>query len=469
MIRLLLKMFLAYWIAAVVVIAIADLGPHQHMHTPQLMDAVDSGVQLSGRMMVGAYEAGRCKQLETTLSTSLDKLALVTPEGQILCGDLIVPEMAGLATSAARSKRRITANYPLFQLIALPIISSAGTHYVVLMKSHYSSALHVNGFLPGYTTIAISIVVTVLLAVLVALPIRRMRSAARAIAMGKLDARVSWGKRFSRVYGFRGGDDIDRLVQDFNYMAEQLQSLASAQRLLLRDVSHELRSPLTRLGVGVSMARSGAPASTREHLDRIECEAARLNYLIGQILSLSQLDMSHQIDSPRVFSLTDLVADLLPEIQYEAAQYDCVISETFEDGCYVCGDQELLRAAVENVLRNAVKYARDSGPIHVETAHEERHGESFSVVRVSDTGPGIPEHELDSVVKPFYRADRSRHWQQEGSGIGLAIAERAARLHRGILGLRNKPDGGLLVEICLPFVPPGNTTALACEENTVPV
>ncbi len=260
MIRLILKMFLAYWIAAVIVIAIADLEPHAHMHTPQLMDAVDSGVELSGRMMGEAYEAGRCKQLQTTLSTSLDKLTLVTPQGQILCGDLIVPEMLDLATSAARGKKRVTANYPSFQLIALPITSGAGTHYVVLMKSHYSSALHMNGYLPGYTTIAISVVVTVLLAVLVALPIRRMRSAARAIAMGKLDARVSWGTRLSRVYGFKSGDDIDRLVQDFNYMAERLQSLANAQRLLLRDVSHELRSPLTRLGVGLSMARLGASA-----------------------------------------------------------------------------------------------------------------------------------------------------------------------------------------------------------------
>jgi signal transduction histidine kinase len=74
----------------------------------------------------------------------------------------------------------------------------------------------------------------------------------------------------------------------------------------------------------------------------------------------------------------------------------------------------------------------------------------FSKVRVSDNGPGIPEQELGFVLEPFYRADRSRHWQQEGSGIGLAIADRAARLHQGILGIRNKPDGGLIVEICLP-------------------
>jgi len=450
MIRLLLKMFLAYWIAAVIVIAIADSEPHRHMHTPELMDAVESGVELNGRTIIAAFEAGRCDQLQAVLGGSPNGLSLATPQGRLLCGDPKVSGAAALASSAAASKRRITANYPLFQLIALPVASSAGSPYVVLMKSSYSSALHLNGLLPGYTTVAISVVVTVLLAILIALPIRRMRTAARDIAMGRLDARVHWGTRLSRVYGFRGGDDIDRLVRDFNHMAERLQSLAHAQRLLLRDVSHELRSPLTRLSVGLGLARAESPASMHEHLDRIKSEAVRLNDLIGHILSLSQLDMAHEIDAPSIVSLSDLVVDLLPELQFEAAQSGCVIGAAIGEGCYVLGDQELLRAAVGNILRNAIKYARGSGLIQVQTAAEQRSGESVCSVLVSDNGPGIPEHELASVLKPFYRADRSRHLQQEGSGIGLAIAERAARVHRGIVGIRNKPDGGLIVEICLP-------------------
>jgi two-component system sensor histidine kinase CpxA len=452
MARLLLKMFLAYWIAALVVIAISDYEPHKHMHTPQLMDAIDSSVGLNGRSIVGAYEAGRCPQMQATLATSPDGLSLATPDGHLLCGDPGVPDVAALIASTTKSNKRITGNYSLFQLIALPVTSASGKHYVVLLKSRYSSALHLTGLLPGYTTIAISVVVTVLLAVLIALPIRRMRTAAREIAMGRLDARVHWGTRLNRVYGLKGGDDIDWLVSDFNYMAERLQSLANAQRVLLRDVSHELRSPLTRLGVGLGLARSESPVSMHKHLDRIAAEAARLNELIGQILSLSHLDMTQEIDSPRVISLSALVADLLPELQYEAEQSECIIGTTIGADCYVRGDEELLRAAVGNILRNAIKYARGSGLIHVETADEQRSGETFSTVRVSDNGPGIPEHELPSVLKPFYRADRSRHLQQEGSGIGLAIADRAARLHRGIIGIRNRPDGGLIVEICLPSI-----------------
>jgi two-component system, OmpR family, sensor histidine kinase CpxA len=167
-----------------------------------------------------------------------------------------------------------------------------------------------------------------------------------------------------------------------------------------------------------------------------------------------------------VISFSELVVDLLPDLQYEAAQGDCVIGTTISSGCYVQGDEELLRAAVENILRNAIKYAGGSGLIHVETVSEERSGERFSTVRVSDNGPGIPEHELQSVLKPFYRADRSRHWRQDGSGIGLAIADRAARLHRGIIGVRNKPDGGLIVEICLPSVYPSHAVPGVVAESS---
>ena len=199
----------------------------------------------------------------------------------------------------------------------------------------------------------------------------------------------------------------------------------------------------------------------REPLDRIETEASRINDLIGQILSLSRLDAIRQIDEPRLISLSELVVDLLPDLQFEAAQGDCAIGTNIAAGCYVRGDAELIRVAVENVLHNAIKYASGSGLIHVETATEERQGEKLSRVRVSDNGPGIPEHELGLVLEPFYRADRSRHWKQDGFGIGLAIADRAARLHGGIIGIRNKPDGGLVVEICLPSA----DESAACEHH----
>jgi two-component system, OmpR family, sensor histidine kinase CpxA len=458
MVRLLLKIFLAYWVAAGVVILVLDFEPHRRIHNPELMDALDSALAMDGRTLADAYESGRCGEVQQRLTSSRDGLYLASPEGRLLCGDPGIADASRVITAAAQHKKRMAANYKRFQLIASPITSPSGKKYVVLLKDSYSTAIQAYGLLPGSTTIAISCVVTLFLAVLMALPIRRLRKTAGQIATGRLDARVKWGLPTARWPGFTGGDDIDQLIRDFNSMAERLESLANAQRLLLRDVSHELRSPLTRLSVGVGLARADASAAVCEHLDRIETEAARLNSLIGQILSLSRMDSIRELETARIFSLGDLVLDLLPELNYEAAESDCVIAANVQPECNVHGDEELLRVAVENVLRNAIKYARGSGLVDVSVASRERSGEMFSVVRVSDNGPGIPAHELHSALKPFYRADRSRHWQQEGSGIGLAIADRAAQLHRGVIELRNKPEGGLIVEICIPSAPPSPPT-----------
>jgi two-component system sensor histidine kinase CpxA len=293
-------------------------------------------------------------------------------------------------------------------------------------------------------------VVTLFLALLLAFPIRRLRTAAQRIAAGHLDARVGWGKLAEKIYGFNGRDDIARLVQDFNYMADRLQALSESQRVLLRDVSHELRSPLARLTVALSLARREAPAAMGGHLDRIESETQRLNDLIGQILTLSYLETIQDVELSEVISLSELVADLLPDMQYEATHSGCSITTSISSGCNVRGNPELLRAGVENVVRNAIRYVPNGGHIHLETVKDERDGKIISVVRVSDNGPGIPESELKLVLEPFYRANKTRHWENAASGIGLAIANRAASVHGGSIHLRSCPEGGLTVEMCFP-------------------
>jgi len=302
MIRLVFKIFLAYWFAAGVVIAISDFEPHRHIHNPELTDALDGSLAINGHAILEAYEDGRCLELEHFVGTTGDALYLASPNGMLLCGDPGIDDIKPLILAAAAKQKRITSNYALFQLIAYPVKSEKGPTYIVLLKNRYSTALQVYGLLPGYTTIAISGVVTLFLAILVALPIRRLRRAARALASGNLEARVQWGKFSSRVHGLKGGDDIDRLVRDFNHMAEKLQSLAEAQRVLLRDVSHELRSPLARMNLGLALARSGPPGRIPEHLERIESETKRLDHLIGQILSLSYMET--------VREMTQLFADI---------------------------------------------------------------------------------------------------------------------------------------------------------------
>jgi two-component system sensor histidine kinase CpxA len=451
MVRLVLKIFLAYWLAAGVVIAISDFEPHRHIHNPELVDAVDGALAMSSRMLMDSYEKGRCADVQQAMTTSRDALYLLNSDGTLLCGTRNLPDTGMLVAETIRSGKRTTSNHALYQLIAVPMMSNTNSKYVVVFKNSYGTALQIYGLLPGYTTIAISGVVTLFLAILVALPIRRLRKAAKDISEGKLATRVQWGTLSSRVYGLRDGDDIDRLVRDFNHMAERLQSLAEAQRLLLRDASHELRSPLARMSVALALARTNTPVSTHSHLDRIETEASRLNYLIGQILSLSHIETLQKLDGPRVISLSELVVDLIPDVQYEAAQTNSLIQTTISEGCYIKCDVELVRSAIENILRNAIRYTPANGFIHVETANITAQEERTAVVRVIDNGPGIPEEELRSVLDPFYRADKARHWQQDGFGIGLAIADRAAKLHGGSIQVRNNPQGGLCVEMHFPF------------------
>ena len=189
----------------------------------------------------------------------------------------------------------------------------------------------------------------------------------------------------------------------------------------------------------------------RVHLDRIETESKRLNDLIGQILSLSHLETIQQIEGSSEVSLSEVVVDLLPDIQYEAAQSGCVITTMIGADCIVRGDSELLRAAIENIVRNAIRYVPGNGVIHVETASVDDEDKRSTIVRISDNGPGIPDDELKSVLEPFYRADRSRHWQKTGFGIGLAIAKRAASVHGGTIDIRNRQEGGLMVEMSFPL------------------
>ena len=236
-------------------------------------------------------------------------------------------------------------------------------------------------------------------------------------------------------------------------MAARLQALAAAQRMLLRDVSHELRSPLARLAVGLGLARQEAAPTMLVHLDRIERESKRLNDLIGQILALSNLETIQKVEDPEEVSLSGIVVDLMPDVQYEAAQSGCVITTSIAAECTVQGNSELLRAAIENIVRNAIAYAHENGVIHIETTCSNEEDKQFAVVRITDNGPGIPEDELKSVLKPFYRADRSLSWHKAGFGIGLAIANRAAIVHGGTINIRNRNHGGLIVEICIPLSP----------------
>jgi Signal transduction histidine kinase len=271
--------------------------------------------------------------------------------------------------------------------------------------------------------------------------------AARELATGKLNARVKASSSQSRLFS---GDEFAALMHDFNHMAERLESLVGAQKLLLRDVSHELRSPLARLSVALELAREDAGQEMVPHLDRIERETEKLNLLIGQLLTLSSMEAMERQQNFRPFSLNHLVERMIPDAQFEAQQRQCSVVFHAEIECTVQGNEELLYRAIENVVRNAIRYTENGTEVEIDLSTAKIGDGPGVVLAVSDRGPGIPPDQLEAVFHPFRRVDSARSPDTGGFGVGLAIADRAVRLHNGEVVASAREGGGAVIRMTLP-------------------
>ena len=291
----------------------------------------------------------------------------------------------------------------------------------------------------GYVRLGGLLLTAVLLCYLLALyltsPIRKLRHATRQIAAGDLKTRVA-----ARVG--RRRDELADLASDFDEMAERIESLITTQQRLNRDISHELRSPLARLNVALEIAKQKSAPETQPILGRIETESTRLNEMISRLLTLAKLESgSEEIESVRI-DLTELVHDIAADADFEAQAKGRSVEVTSADSCTVMGSENLLRSAIENVLRNAVRYTAEGTKVDVSLAAKN----GTAVLRVSDHGGGVPEDELQNLFRPFYRVGEARERKTGGIGLGLAIAERAVKAHKGTITARNL-NGGLVIEI----------------------
>jgi signal transduction histidine kinase len=270
-------------------------------------------------------------------------------------------------------------------------------------------------------------------------PLFELRGAADRISEGNLAARVPSVVRNRR-------DEIGQLGRDFDRMAERLEDLVNGHKRLLGDVSHELRSPLSRLLVALGLARKSVTQETPELLDRIALEANRLDNLIGQLLTLARIQSgSHDIPATSI-DLTNLVHEIVNDAAFEAQAHGKHVGITASDECTVSTAEELIRSAIENVIRNAVRYTRTGSSVDVSIRRERQ----SAIIRVRDHGPGVPETMLSEIFLPFRRVPAPEGTPTEGSGLGLAIAYRAVVMNGGNIRAINAADGGLIVDIELP-------------------
>jgi two-component system sensor histidine kinase CpxA len=264
-------------------------------------------------------------------------------------------------------------------------------------------------------------------------PLRQLQKAVERFGRGDFSARVGSTRR----------DELGQLARTFDRMAGRIETLVAAERRLLADISHELRSPLARLGVAVELARSGD--NLEASLNRIQKESDRLNSLVGQLLQVTRAEGDPRSLRKNPLRLDELVRQLVDESEIEAAAHGCNLRYNQSEPVMVEGDPELLRRAVENVIRNAIRYAPPQSPVEVSLARNN----GKAVVHVRDRGPGVPDEALPRLFDAFYRVESDRDRSSGGIGLGLSIARRAMELHHGTIRARNA-NPGLDVELEMP-------------------
>jgi two-component system sensor histidine kinase CpxA len=290
-----------------------------------------------------------------------------------------------------------------------------------------ASAIGLGDLVP-YAVLILALVASLCwwLAVSIASPIREMVSVVNDFGRGPLTIRAEVNRR----------DEIGDLERAFNAMADRIETLVTTERRLLQDVSHELRSPLTRLSMAIELSRTSTDRDVAA--DRLQREADRLGHLVRDLLDATRQEGEAASALSAIVSVADVVSSVVCDCEVEAEARGCQLAvETVSGGRETTGNVELLRRAFENVLRNAIRHA-PTGTL-VEVSCEARGSEIATVVR--DFGPGVPDDALSQLGHPFYRVDPSRDASTGGTGLGLAIARRAVQLHHGTWQVENAHPG----------------------------
>ena len=461
---LFLKIFLSYWLAqalffvlaVIVTVTLRQRGEFAAWEARQSA-VLSEAVQIYER----AGQAELRRYLEDVREAQHVRAFLFDEKGQELSGRA-VPHWAD---SVARGV--MPRPHDLWQWFApspfqrRALTASSGRRYtmVVLLPPGPIGP----GGIPGmgiFIGVISSGLVCYLLARYLTSPIVRLRAATQKLAAGDLSARA--GKP-----GSRGGDEIAELVRDFDVMAERLETSVKAQARLLTDISHELRSPLARLNVALALARQRAGPEAESALDRIDLEANRLNDLIGELLTIARLETGDDTRQKLPVQLAEMLQEICNDADFEAQGRNCHVNSVIRDESMVIGSPTLLHSAIENVVRNGTRYTREGTMVEVSLEKGEVPAQPEAIIRVADSGPGVPEESLDKIFRPFYRIDDARGRQTGGVGLGLAITDRVVRLHGGSVRAVNRPEGGLVVEIRLPgqsLASPESTTAKSLAE-----
>jgi len=466
---LFLKIFLSFWAALALSLVLAilvtiALRPARHGIESQGLQTLAEAVNA----YQSGGERGAHDYLEELWHTQHVRAFVFDAKGHELAGRQVPPWVEDIRQGRPPREGPLHHRSWIDKLLPSRMIREAltldGKRYTLVLELPPGPRVFGPHEIPGLgITIAIisSGLICYLLAWSMTSPVTRLRKAAQSLAAGDLSARTGAPK------GGRG-DELTELMRDFDRMAERIEGLVESQSRLLKDVSHELRSPLARLSVALGLARQRAAPEVAPELElslnRIELEADRLNQLIQRLLTISRLESGTDGLRKTTLSLRELVEQVARDAEYETPGRGCRVTTPAADAAdefLVEADPDLLRSAVENAVRNATRYTAEGTTVEVRLERQQAaNGEKEIIVRVLDSGPGVPDEALQKIFEPFYRLDDARNRQTGGAGLGLSIADRAIRLHGGQLRASNRKEGGLQVEIRIPAGPPVQGFAL---------
>ncbi len=290
-----------------------------------------------------------------------------------------------------------------------------------------------------FIALLILFVASLLISRMIALPVQQLRRITHQLGQGNLEVRPA-----DELKG--RGDEIGQLARDFGTMAEQIDSLLSSHKQLLRDISHELRSPLARLHVALELARSDEKPN-RDELDRIEIEAGRINDLIEEVLTLARFDQGGIQLHADAIDLKALLQGLCTDLRFEAEAKTASVRLEASESIHIQGDGLWLARAIENVARNAIRYTACGSVVAISLIRQQHH----AILTIRDHGPGVDEDKIVHLFEPFYRVSEERERQSGGYGLGLAIASQVVSAHHGTINAANHPDGGLVITLTLPL------------------
>jgi len=450
---LFVRIFVLFWIAMALIvggsIAITFTVAAREYESAEQQRRPNVAIEASEVLAKGGVTA-----LQTWLARNKNALPdrdlfIIGPDGRDILGRRLSESAARRMESLeARGASPPPGNFrpPRY---APQIVAPDGSTYTVLVVTRRPSIFGALS-LPdiSLTILGIALAVSALasgwLARHLSAPIRRIQAGARALAAETLDSRES-DSRVSAGLEDRN-DEVAVLARDFDAMADKLRANRAAITQLLRDISHELRSPLARMRVAVGLARQSTADLPRQ-IDRMELEIERLDGLISQVLKLARLHGTEIPFDREMVDIDEVIEDVVRDANFEGAIKGCTVNLAGSANVSLHANRELLASAIENVLRNAVRYSPRDAPVDVSVERREADGVSITI---RDHGPGVPADELERIFQPFYRVAESRDRDTGGEGIGLAITSQVMKTHGGSANARTLASGGLEVRLYLP-------------------